>query len=212
MIRYNIISTGSKGNATVIEDKILVDCGVPFKAMADVYRNIKLVLLTHIHSDHFNKTTVRKLARERPTLRFACGKWLVLPLTECGVERKNIDILDSGVMYGYGICNVIPFCLPHNVPNFGYKLHFGAKGKMIYATDCGNLNGVFAKGYDLYMIEANHIESEIERKIQQKRSDGLYAYEVQARKNHLSKEQADDWLYKNMGQNSVYIYMHCHQD
>ncbi len=212
MIRYNIISTGSKGNATVIEDKILIDCGVPFKALSGIYRSIKLVLLTHIHSDHFNKTTVKKLAQERPTLRFACGKWLALSLTECGVERKNIDILDSDIMYGYGICNVIPFYLPHNVPNFGYKLHFGEKGKMIYATDCSNLNGVFAKGYDLYMIEANHIESEIEQKIQEKRSDGLYAYEVQARKNHLSKEQADNWLYKNMGQNSIYIYMHCHQD
>lgn len=212
MIRYNIISTGSKGNATIIEKKILIDCGVPFKALKGVCDELKLVLLTHIHSDHFNKTTIKRLAQERPTLRFACCRWLVPPLINCGVERRNIDVLDFDVMYGYGVCNIIPFYLPHNVPNCGYKLHFADVGKMVYATDCSNLNGVFAKGYDLYMIEANHIEAEIEQKIKQKRVDGLYAYEVQARRNHLSKEQADDWLYKNMGPNSIYIYMHCHQD
>ena len=54
MIDYNIISTGSQGNAVVIEHKILIDCGVSFKALAAEYRTLKLVLLTHIHSDHFH--------------------------------------------------------------------------------------------------------------------------------------------------------------
>ena len=57
MIDYNIIATGSKGNAVVIDQKILIDCGVSFKALSKVYRALKLVLLTHIHSDHFQPTT-----------------------------------------------------------------------------------------------------------------------------------------------------------
>ena len=72
MIDYNIISTGSQGNAVVIEHKILIDCGVSFKALAAEYRTLKLVLLTHIHSDHFHPSTLRLLASNRPTLRFAC--------------------------------------------------------------------------------------------------------------------------------------------
>ena len=48
MIDYNIIATGSKGNAVVIDQKILIDCGVSFKALSKVYRALKLVLLTHI--------------------------------------------------------------------------------------------------------------------------------------------------------------------
>lgn len=102
-------------------------------------------MLTHIHSDHFNRTTIKRLAQERPTLRFACCRWLVPPLINCGAERRNIDVLDFDVMYGYGICNIIPFYLPHNVPNCGYKLHFANGGKMVYATDCSNLNGVLLK-------------------------------------------------------------------
>ena len=51
---YNIISTGSKGNAVVINGRILIDCGVPFKALEPVKKDLRLALLTHIHSDHFN--------------------------------------------------------------------------------------------------------------------------------------------------------------
>ena len=89
-MNYNIISTGSQGNAVVLNDIILIDCGVTFKALKSVYKDIKLVLLTHIHIDHFNKTTIRTLAKERPTLRFACCKWLVADLLECDVPKSNI--------------------------------------------------------------------------------------------------------------------------
>lgn len=64
-MEYNIISTGSKGNAVVINDVILIDCGVSFRALKDVYKNIKIVLLTHIHSDHFNRRTIKALANNR---------------------------------------------------------------------------------------------------------------------------------------------------
>ena len=55
MVKYNIISTGSDGNATILEDFVLVDCGVPYKALEPYVPKLKLVLLTHIHSDHFQK-------------------------------------------------------------------------------------------------------------------------------------------------------------
>ena len=57
MIRYNIIATGSKGNAVKIDD-ILIDCGVSFKKLKDVYKHIRLVLLTHEHSDLFRPSTI----------------------------------------------------------------------------------------------------------------------------------------------------------
>ena len=211
-MKYNIISTGSKGNAVIIEDTILIDCGVPFKALKHSYKKLKLALLTHIHSDHFNKTAIKKLAKERPLLRFGCGNWLVRPLIDCGVSKSNIDILSDGKMYGYGDFNVIPVPLTHNVPNQGYKIHFGAKGKMIYATDTNNLNGISAKDYDLYMIEANHDEEEIKDKIRLKKQNGEYAYEVKAIKNHLSLQKCNDFIYKNIGSKGIYVYMHCHED
>lgn len=47
---YEIIASGSKGNATVINDIIMIDCGVPFKSLKNIYKNLKIVLLTHVHS------------------------------------------------------------------------------------------------------------------------------------------------------------------
>ena len=50
MVKYNIISTGSDGNATILEEFVLIDCGVPYKALEPYVPKLKLVLLTHIHS------------------------------------------------------------------------------------------------------------------------------------------------------------------
>lgn len=63
-MNYKIIESGSSGNATIVEN-ILVDCGVSFKKLKDYYQELKLVLLTHIHLDHFNKTTIKKLSQRK---------------------------------------------------------------------------------------------------------------------------------------------------
>lgn len=209
-ITYNIVSTGSKGNAVVINKFILIDCGVSFKQLKPSYRDLKLVLLTHIHSDHFNRTAIRMLANERPLLRWACCRWLVSPLVECGIEPANIDILECGIQYDYGIVAVEPVPLSHNVPNCGYKLFFKSGGKLFYATDTNSLAGVQAANFDLYMVEANHEEAEIKERIAEKKAAGLYAYEMQAVKNHLSKEKCDNWIYSNIGPTGNYIYLHNH--
>lgn len=208
-IPYHVISTGSKGNAVIINDFILIDCGVPFKAVRPFAPKLKLVLLTHIHSDHFRPSTLRTLSQERPTLRFACCKWLVADLVAAGVSAGSIDVLEPGVMYGYGICNVIPVALVHNVPNCGYKIHF-PQGKVFYATDTYNLNGISARNYDLYMVEANYEDEVILQKIANKKAAGEYAYEVHAMRNHLSKAKCDDFIYRNIGPGGEYVYLHRH--
>lgn len=210
-MQYKIISTGSIGNAVVIENQIIIDCGVSFKALKDVCRGLSLVLLTHIHSDHFNKSTIRKLAADRPTLRFACGEWLVKELIDCGVSAKNIDVLKPGIFYNYGIAKICPVGLYHNVPNYGYRIYLNNK-KLFYATDTGHLHGIKAVGYDLYMIEANHTIKELEERIKEKRENGVFAYEIDVANNHLSKEQADDFIYSNIRQNGEYVYLHQHKD
>ena len=210
MIDFEILATVSTGNSIIINDTILIDCGVPFKTIRDHYKKLKLVLLTHIHGDHFNKSTIRRLARERPTLRFGCCQWLVKPLLSAGVNSKNIDVMEPDVAYRYGAFDVIPVSLVHDVPNCGYKIHF-PDSKMFYATDTNNLNGVVAKNYDLYMVEANYGEVEIKERIAAKKEAGEYAYEYKVLQNHLSIEKCNDFLYRNMGPRSEYVYLHQHE-
>lgn len=209
-IPYTIISSGSSGNAVIVNKNILIDCGVSFAQLHHYYKDLKIVLLTHIHSDHFRKKTIKKLSQERPTLRFACGKWLVPAVAQC-VPKENIDVLEFDVMYNYGICKIIPVPLVHDVPNCGYKIHLPI-GKLIYATDTNNLNGITARDYDLYLIEANYEDSEIEERIAAKKENGEYAYEISVLHNHLSKAKCDDFIYRNIGESGEYVYMHCHQE
>lgn len=207
---YDVISTGSRGNAVVIND-ILIDCGVPFKELRKVYKSIKLVLLTHKHSDHFKASTIKRLSEERPTLRFGCCKWLAKRLVDCGVSPSRIDVLEIGKRYDYKQFAVVPVKLYHDVPNCGYRLYFG-RIRVFYATDTRTLEGITAKGYDYYFVEANYVTEEMEQRIKEKQENGEFAYELRAMNEHLSKEQAENWIYENMTQKGRYIFLHGHID
>lgn len=210
-VTYRIISTGSQGNAVIVNDTVLIDCGVPYKALEPFVKGLRLVLMTHIHSDHFRPSTVRRLALERPTLRFGCCRWMVASLLSSGVRAMNLDILNFDIEYRYGLCDVIPVPLAHNVPNCGYKIHF-SDGRVFYATDTNNLNGVSAVGYDLYMVEANYEDDEIKARIDAKKGEGRYCYELDVLKNHLSKAKADDFIYRNIRPGGEYVYLHRHTE
>ena len=211
MIDYQVLSTGSTGNAVIINRAVLIDCGVPFKAVEPFIKDLLMVLLTHIHGDHFKTSTIRKLAAERPLVRFGACEWLIKPLVDAGVPARQIDLLKVGFQYDYKICQVIPVPLVHDVPNCGYKVHFPG-GKLIYATDTANMNGVTAPDYDLYMIEANYGDEEILQRINDKKANGQYAYEYRVLKTHLSQDQCNDWVYQNAGPMSEILYLHGHKE
>ena len=209
---YNIISTGSKGNAVVINDRIMIDCGVPYKLLEPYTKRLKLVLLTHEHGDHFVPSSVRRLHKERPMLRFGCCPWMVGYLLDAGVDKRVIDIYEEGHTYLYpGDLQIRPEPLFHNVPNCGYHIT-DARDRLFYATDTGTMDGIEAKEYDLYMIEANHTKADIAARAAEKQARGEYAYEFRAAENHLSQEQAEDWLYQNMGPRSLYVFLHGHEE
>lgn len=228
MINFEVIATGSTGNAVTIDDgHILIDCGIPYSHLRPHIDNLRLVLLTHEHGDHFHPSAVRALHRERPALRWGCCEWMVPHLLAAGVDKRVIDVYDIGQSYLYEflcghpflrsstedltrLVTIKPVRLVHNVPNCGYKIELGYE-RLFYATDTGTLDGIEAEGYDLYLIEANHTRAELDARIQEKEAAGEYAYEREAARNHLSQEQALDWLAENMGPKSRYVFLHQHK-
>lgn len=100
-MKYNIINSGSDGNCIVLNDEILLDCGVSFKKLEPYYKQIKLVCISHEHTDHLLPSTIKRLAFERPTIRFCVGEFLVDKLLSCGVRKESIDIIKLNARMKY---------------------------------------------------------------------------------------------------------------
>jgi len=200
---YNVISSGSKGNCIVYHDTIAIDMGIPYSSIKQLKNELQIVLLTHKHGDHLNLTTIQKLSFERPTLRFACGAFLLDYLE--GV--KNVDVLEAGKVYDYGSFKISPIVLYHDVPNFGYRI-FKGDHKTIHITDTSHLIGISAKDYDLYAIESNYNEDTIFESIARKEAKGEFAHQKGAINSHLSEQQARDFIFKNRGEKSKVLRLH----
>ena len=44
-MNYKIINSGSDGNGMIIEDTILIDCGISFKKLNEYYKRLEIVLI-----------------------------------------------------------------------------------------------------------------------------------------------------------------------
>ncbi len=210
-MQYDILKTGSSGNCLILNNILALDMGVTAKAVSPYVKTLQLVFCGHVHSDHIKVPTVRRLAQERPTLRFCGGEWMTEKFLDAGVQARNIDVLETGKTYDYGAFRIEPVPLHHDVPNFGLKIYMGGE-KIFYAVDTGFIDDVEAKDYGYYFIEANHTQADIEARAAEKLAKGEFAYEFRAASTHLSYEQAMDWLYKNMAPTSEYILLHGHEE
>lgn len=210
-MNYKIINSGSDGNATVIEKIILIDCGLALKQIEDYISNIEIVLLTHEHSDHFNSRTIARLTKEKPNLKFACGEWLKNRLIRCGVNEDRIDVLEIGKMYNYNKFKISAIKAYHDVPNIGYRIYIEDK-KLLYITDTSTLDGIKAKDYDVYLVEANYEENQLKEELELSELNGEFNYRKRVQYTHLSKEKCLDFYFNNCKEDSKLEFMHVHKD
>jgi len=204
MIQAKVINSGSEGNAVIYDKTIMVDCGVTLKALNEVKRSLKIVLLTHQHGDHLKLRTLQRLQTERPTLRIACADFLLERLD----GLTNIDVLQVGKLYDYGAFKVSPVKLYHDVPNVGWRIFLNSGQKIFHATDTAHLEGITAKGYDLYAIEHNYCEEYIQQAIEEARANGEYTHAYGNINTHLSIQQARAFIEANRKESSEVLELH----
>ena len=202
----DVISSGSTGNSVLYFNSILIDVGVPFNKIRPYLDNLKLVLLTHIHGDHLNNKTLRRIILEKPTIRIGCCEWMK-SILEVPFGFNNIDTYEIGKIYDYGKFQISPFKLYHDVPNCGYRL-FKDNTKIFHATDTKTLEGISAINYDYYCIEANYSEPIALKMIAEAEAKGEFTHVKGSINSHLSEEQANDFFYKNKKENSKLIRLH----
>ena len=191
------------GNAVLYFGNILVDIGVPYSCLKPYVKDIQLVLLTHAHGDHLNTKTLKRLMFERPSLRIGCCEWMLPHLQ----EYKNVDIFEIGKLYNYGSFQIATGKLYHDVENCFFRL-FKGETKIFHATDTSTLEGITAKCYDIYCIEANYSEPIAQQMIEKAMEKGEFTHIIGSVNSHLSEEQCNDFFYKNKNEHSKLIRLH----
>ncbi len=207
-MKYEIINSSSKGNAIVVEDILLLDVGVSYSKIKKYLNKIKLVFISHGHIDHLNPRTINQIAFNHPNIKFITGsKNIVKKLVGLSVKKKNIFLLEPRKWYDLGALKVKLEELIHDTPNYALKCEYKGK-KMIYIVDTSNVDNIKAKGYDLYLIENNYREDILQQHILECEDKNKLYYLDRVSRTHLSSEQANSFLIENMGNNSIYEYIH----
>lgn len=205
--KYEIIGSSSSGNAVIYVDEILVDVGLSYQKIKPHLENVKLILLTHRHSDHFNPTTLKMISQEFPNIVLCIPDHMIDLVSELRLLLPTY-VLSSGRKYAFpGQLVIESFNLFHDVPNVGYKIHKG-NYKIVHATDTGSISHVIAKNYDLYAIEHNYDEEIIKEDIAKKLQDGVFSHEVRSKEYHLSFQKASEWIKSMKKDTSEVILLH----
>lgn len=212
-MKYNIIGTGSSGNATIINDNIMLDCGLPYSRIKKYLKDIKLIFISHRHTDHLLPATIRQIAFNYPNIKFVYNiedTQITNILISNGILAKNLYGIEQNKWYDLGICKIKLEELQHDVLNSLCKLEIDSK-KLIYITDTNSVDFIEAKNYNVYLCEANYFnDEELEQRIKEAEEKGEFTHLKRVAYTHLSMEKAIDWLKTQMGDNSEYTFIHQH--
>jgi phosphoribosyl 1,2-cyclic phosphodiesterase len=161
MIRFTVLASGSKGNATIVESnnfRILIDCGLSLRELTTRMASCGLepskldaILITHLHSDH---------VRGIPNLlqKFPLDIFVRKRMHDIGF-KANWRKIQEFKEFELGPFKVMPIPLPHDDGgSVGYVISDGSYN-LVYATDLGYPTEELAavlKSADAAVIESNH--------------------------------------------------------
>ena len=154
-MHFNVIASGSKGNATLVIYKksvILIDMGITLTRLEEgleeshlTINDITGAIFTHDHTDH-----IGGIKFISPKIRYALDK--TLPGSLSHVVKVNEP-------FNIGDFTIIPFKTSHDAKNpCGFKLIAGEE-TMVYMTDTGvflDENLPLIKDPTYLIIESNH--------------------------------------------------------
>lgn len=145
------------------------------------------------------------MMKENKHLRIACCDWMYEFIEQLDSER--IDVLDLNKFYDYGMLQISPFRLYHDVENCGWRIIFNGY-KIFHATDTHTLDGISAKDYDLYAIEHNYDEEIVEQAIAESYETGIYCRAIMSIESHLSYQQAQAFFESQAKKRSEILRLH----
>lgn len=209
-MKSNIIASSSSGNAILLENGILLDCGVSYNKIKTYLKDIKAIFISHLwlHLDHCKDSTIKKIAFEYPNIKFITNQVNTKHLVDLGINKKNIFGLKLDTWYNIGICKIRLEYLIHDKPNCALKINQNGY-KLIYIVDTGSVDHINALNYNYAFIESNYLnDEELDKKIEQDKLENRFSHYERVKKTHLSQLQAINWLQKNNINNYTFIHEH----
>ena len=114
-------------------------CHSPAHA-ADILRPLKLILLSHVHGDHFEAETVRQLAKN--DLDWVVPDFMVDDVLACGIPRKRMHIAAAGQTLTVGPLTIRVFSGRHyrpgtnnGTPAYGYHVSAADAPSLVFPGD-----------------------------------------------------------------------------
>ena len=202
-LTYNVIATGSSGNAVLVRENnnkgILFDCGVSYKKIEPYIDDVDLIVITHRHKDHIKDSTLNRIKKLYPNIS------IIAP------EESEItyDKIDGFVPHNVwklikGKYQMMFIPTPHSVPNCAIIVKFENGSTCMYATDTASIDHIKAPNLDIYFIEHNYSDV---RDIAELSNHAIINVTT-----HLSNEDAYSWYLRNKGEHSVLVPLHEHKD
>lgn len=167
MVRFSVLASGSRANATYVESadtRILIDCGLSYRRLRERMGSIdrtpeelSAILVTHEHSDHTAGLAVASKKLQIPL----CGTSATLESLKLDTNGCSFVPLERGVKHKLGDISVIPFAVVHDASDpVGYLLEVGSL-RFAQATDLGRVTPVVKEhllGAHALVLESNHDE------------------------------------------------------
>ncbi|AIW03668.1 metal-dependent hydrolase [Bacillus phage Pascal] len=195
MINIQAISSGSKGNAYLLDDgntKLLLECGVTFKELqkATNYETSRLkgALISHEHSDHCKG--IKEVIKRGINVYTSAGTAAALNLTD-----NRIKIVEKKKPFKIGTFQIMAFDVEHDVSEpFGFLIMTQAGDKLLFATDTYYIRYKFP-GLTHILLETNYSEDIINRNVDLGRC--AHSLRKRIRQSHMSLETAIEFFKVN---------------
>lgn len=196
-MKLKIISTGSKGNAYILEndkEALLIECGVHIteikKALDYNLKKVAGCIVTHEHMDHAK--SINEVMRLGINVHATAGTFR---RTGFSVPSPRQKTLVNQTTYTIGGFRVMPFDVKHDAEEpVGFLITHPECGKVLFLTDTYYCEYTFS-GLNNVIIEANYSKAIIDKKYGTE--SGLEFLRNRILKSHFSLENCKGMLQAN---------------
>lgn len=221
--------SGSSGNSLYIKPyRIIIDLGLAYRNYdEDIFYNVKYILLTHEHGDHFYVTTIDRIHKKFPHITFVMSEHLYDVAFDIFKKKgrdfndiKNIQILSKNEPLIYEIENDEYALIKHtmtdhgDIPNVSYTIK-GFKPidsikepVILYASDLISTEPTTrTEGlpkdeiYNLMFLEANYDATDVHEVLKHDPHDRKALGNLR----HLSEDNAFNYVYRYLNKEHGYF-------